>query len=210
MPERQSLRNVHYALLLDDPATGMDRPMYKKPQRLAGAVNEKVSPTSNQEKLWADDGVFDISSMLGDIALEIELATLPIKAQAVLLGHEYKNGVMTMKDTDEPPYLAIGFMSQYRPGLFRLVWLLKGKFSLLADDYATATDAAAWRSAKLTGTFVKRDRDGMWQAVADTNEGFNGGAEGWFNSVFASDTVRDQEEDPPDDENETGEPEDET
>ena len=181
MPQRQSLRNLHYALLTEDTA---ERVAYETPKPLVGAISAKVNPTSNQAKLWADDGVFDIASMLGDITLEIELATLPIKAQAVLLGHHYENGVMTMKDTDEPPYLAIGFMSQPQPSRFRFVWLYKGKFALLQDEYATATDSAAWRNAKLTGTFVKREHDGEWQAIADSGDAGFSGAEQWFQAVY--------------------------
>ena len=105
MPQRQSPRNLHYAILKSDTAAAVS---YEQPQPLVGAISAKISPASNQEKLWADDGVFDIANSLGDISLEIELATLPIRAQAVLLGHRYANGVMTMTDTDEPPYLAIG------------------------------------------------------------------------------------------------------
>ena len=183
MPQRQSLRNLHYAILKSDTAAAVS---YEQPQPLVGAISAKISPASNQEKLWADDGVFDIANSLGDISLEIELATLPIRAQAVLLGHRYANGVMTMTDTDEPPYLAIGFMSQPRPGRFRFVWLYKGKFALMQDEYATATDSAAWRQSKLNGTFVKREHDGEWQVIADSgDEGFTA-ADTWFQSVYPS------------------------
>ena len=181
MPQRQSLRNLHYALLTQDTIGSI---LYGKPAPLVGAISAKVSPASNQEKLWADDGVFDIANSLGDISVEIELATLPIRAQAILLGHQYSNGVMTMSDLDEPPYLAIGFMSQPQPGRFRFVWLYKGKFALVQDEYATATDSAAWRQAKLSGTFVKREHDGQWQVIADSgDEGFTG-AEDWFKAVY--------------------------
>ena len=191
MPQRQSLRNLHYAILKSDTADGV---VYEPPQPLVGAISAKIAPTSNQEKLWADDGVFDIASYLGDISLEIELATLPIRAQAVLLGHTYADGVMTMQDTDEPPYLAIGFMSQPRKGVFRFVWLYKGKFALVQDEYATATDAAAWRTSELNGTFVKREHDGQWQVIADSgDEGFTG-ADTWFQSVYP--TTPAQEPDP--------------
>lgn len=181
MPQRQSLRNLHYAILTSDTAAGVE---YQPPAPLVGAISAKISPTSNQEKLWADDGVFDIASNLCDISLEIELATLPIKAQAVLLGHTYQDGVMTLKDTDEPPYLAIGFMSQPQPGRFRFVWLYKGKFALLSDEYATSTDSAAWRQAKLSGTFVKREFDGEWQVIADSGDAGFTAADFWFRSVY--------------------------
>ena len=79
--QRQSLRNIHYALLTSDTPEGVT---YAKPEPLVGAISASISPTTNQEKLWADDGVFDIASQLGDITLELELAALPMKAQAIL------------------------------------------------------------------------------------------------------------------------------
>ncbi len=181
MPQRQSLRNLHYALLINDNASGVE---YATPQPLVGAINAKISPATSQEKMWADDGVFDIANNLGDISVELELATLPLKAQATLLGHTYMDGVMTMKATDEPPYLAIGFMSQPRPGRFRFVWLYKGKFGLIQDEYATATDAAAWRQPKLTGTFVRREFDSEWQVIADSGDPGFTGADFWFQAVY--------------------------
>ncbi len=181
MPQRQSLRNIHYALLTSDTAAGIT---YGKPEPLVGAVSAKVSPSSNQEKLWADDGPHDVASTLGDITLEMELATLPLKAQATLLDHSYTDGVLTMKDTDEPPYVAIGFMSQPGPNRFRFVWLYKGKFQLLEDEYATATDSAAWRVPKLSASFVKREHDGLWQAIADSGDAGFTGADFWFKSVY--------------------------
>ena len=98
--QRQSLRNIHYALLTSDTAEGVS---YEKPEPLVGAISASISPTTNQEKLWADDGVFDIASQLGDITLELELAALPMKAQAILLGHKYEKGVMVQNASDEAP-----------------------------------------------------------------------------------------------------------
>ncbi len=181
MTQRQSLRNLHYAILTTDTAAKLE---YQAPKPLVGAISAKISPSSNQEKLYADDGVFDIANALGDITLELELATLPIKAQAALLGHTYQDGVMTMKDTDEPPYLAIGFLSQPQPGRFRFVWLYKGKFSLVEDEYATSTDSAAWRLPKLSGTFIKREHDGNWQIIADSGDPGFTAADFWFKSVY--------------------------
>ena len=60
--QRQSLRNIHYAILTSDTAEGA---VYETPQPLVGAISASISPTTNQEKLWADDGVFDIASQLG-------------------------------------------------------------------------------------------------------------------------------------------------
>lgn len=179
--QRQSLRNIHYALLTSDTAEGVS---YEKPEPLVGAISASISPTTNQEKLWADDGVFDIASQLGDITLELELAALPMKAQAILLGHKYEKGVMVQNASDEAPYVAIGFMSQPQPNQFRCVWLYKGKFQLVEDEYSTSNDSPAWRQPKLTGTFVQRDYDGNWQISADTSDPEFTGVDSWFNEVY--------------------------
>lgn len=179
--QRQSLRNIHYALLTSDTTEGVT---YAKPELLVGAISASISPTTNQEKLWADDGVFDIASQLGDITLELELAALPMKAQAVLLGHKYEKGVMVQNASDEAPYVAIGFMSQPQPNQFRCVWLYKGKFQLVEDEYSTSNDSPAWRQPKLTATFVQRDYDGNWQISADTSDPEFTGVDTWFNEVY--------------------------
>ena len=179
--QRQSLRNIHYAILTSDTPEGA---AYETPQPLVGAISASISPTTNQEKLWADDGVFDIASQLGDITVELELAALPMRAQAILLGHRYEHGVMVQNASDEAPYVAIGFMSQPQPNPFRCVWLYKGKFQLVEDEYSTSNDSPAWRQPKLTGTFVQRDYDGNWQISADTGDPDFTGVDAWFNAVY--------------------------
>lgn len=182
--QRQSLLNLHYAILASDTGDGA---VYQTPRKLAGLISAKVNPSSSQEKLWADDSVADIASALGDITLEIELSSLALHDHGFLLGHSLGMGELVMRDFDEPPYVAVGFMTRYAPNRHRLVWLCKGKFSLVQDEYATATDAAAWRLPKLTGTFVKREYDGMWQAIADTGDPeFIAPIASWFKNVYGS------------------------
>jgi len=183
------LRNIHYALLTEDSDSALT---YGTPQPLAGAISATISPTSNQENLYADDGVFDTQTALGDISLEMELATLPLKTQAVLLGHTYASGVMVQKDTDVPPYVAIGFMARTTKGNYRFAWLLKGKFALKEDDYATMEDAPKWNNPKLSGTFVKRVYDGEWQRVAGSGDEDFTGAETWFDKVPGDQTAASQ------------------
>ncbi len=174
------LRNLHYALLTED---SEDALTYGTPQPLIGAVTAKISPASNQETLYADDGPFDTQTSLGDIAFEMELATLPIKTQAALLGHTYSAGVMIQRDTDIPPYVAIGFMSRTTKGNYRFVWLLKGKFALKDDEFATMEDKPKWNNPKLSGTFVKRIHDGEWKREADSGDVDFTGAATWFDKV---------------------------
>lgn len=181
-PTRKSLRNVHYAILQSDTIDGV---VYGAPAPLVGAITATIKPTTNSETLHADDGPIDVANGLGEIALDMALAVLPLQKQAILLGHTYNNGVMVKKATDEPPYVAIGFMSQERDGRIQFVWLYKGKFHLLEDAYETSSDTPAWKQPSMTGTFVKRIHDDAWEIVANTADpAFAGTADTWFDEVF--------------------------
>jgi hypothetical protein len=48
----------------------------------------------------------------------------------------------------------------------------------------SATDSAAWRQPKLTGTFVRREHDGEWQVIADSGDAGFTGADFWFQAVY--------------------------
>lgn len=179
--ERQSLRNVHFALLTSDTEDGV---AYKTPEKLIGAVAARITPTSNTAQTYSDDGVSDVVNALSQITVEIDLDRLPLEARAKLCGHTYSAGQMVLKDDDEAPYVALGFMSQVTAGEYRLHWLLKGKFSEINEELNTATDTPAWRTNTLVGTFVRRDYDRQWQRIADTGaESSTAKVETWFASV---------------------------
>lgn len=180
---KQSLRNLHYAIQTQDDEQGV---AYEAPVRIVGAISGKITPASESETEYADDGAFDVAYSLGDISVEFDVADLPLKHQAALLGHQYKNGVMIKNADDQPPYVAIGFMSKLSETAIEFVWLLKGKFALIEDEYATATNKPEFRKPKLNGTFVKRIYDGDWEHRANSgDEGFDASvAEGWFSDVY--------------------------
>ena len=86
-------------------------------------------------------------------------------------------------------------MSQPQPNQFRCVWLYKGKFQLVEDEYSTSNDSPAWRQPKLTGTFVQRDYDGNWQISADTSDPDFTGVDSWFTDVYeATESASEQTE----------------
>lgn len=177
------LRDLHYAILIsDDPNTGA---VYEKPVRIAQAINAKISPKQNTETLYADDGPFVTVASMGEVDVELEVSDLPLEVQAALLGHTISNGVMIKKSTDIAPEVAIGFRSVKSNGKYRYVWLLKGKFHLPEEDYATKADKISFNTPKLKGTFVKR-LDDVWQYVADEDSlDFDPTiASSWFTSVY--------------------------
>jgi len=175
------LKELHYALLTKDDSTGVT---YSAPVKIAGAINAKISPKSNTETLYADDGPAETASALGEIEVELEVKDLPLTVQAALLGHTVSNGVMVRKAGDTAPYVAIGFKSQKSNGKYRYVWLYKGKFELPEQEYKTKEDKPSFQTPKIKGTFVKRENDEAWQVIGDEDEvDFTAGAT-WFNAVY--------------------------
>jgi phi13 family phage major tail protein len=175
------LKDLHYALLTKDDSTGVT---YSTPKKIIGAINAKISPKSNTETLYADDGPSETATALGEIDVELEVKDIPLSVQAELLGHTLSNGVIVKKAEDVAPYVAIGFRSEKSNGKFRYKWLYKGKFSLPEEDYSTKEDKPKFQTPKIKATFIKREFDGAWEATGDEDEtGFTAGAT-WFDVVY--------------------------
>jgi phi13 family phage major tail protein len=174
------LRDLYYAILTKDDSTGV---AYQTPVKIAGAINAKISPKSDTQTLYADDGPSESVTTLGEIEVEFEAKDIPLPVQAALLGHTMSNGILIKNANDTAPYVAIGFRSQKSNGKYRYVWLFKGRFETPEQEYKTKEDKPSFQTPKIKGTFVKRDYDNNWQIIGDEDEaGFTAGNT-WFNAV---------------------------
>lgn len=162
------LKDVYYAKLLTDPVGGT--PTYEAPVRLVGAISANVNPNTSTSTLFADDGPYDAATTMGEITLELGLADLPMAAQAALLGHTYSGGILKKSSSDVPPYVAIGYRSLKSDGTYRYMWLNKGKFAALEEEYQTKGDSVEFKTPTIKGAFVKRDSDGEWERMADESD----------------------------------------
>ncbi|MFT9848517.1 major tail protein [Aneurinibacillus sp. REN35] len=181
---RVGLKDLHYALLTKDDATGVT---YSAPKKIIGAITANVSPTTNTETLYADDGPSDVATALGEITVELNVKDLPLETQAELLGHTLgSDGVLLKNADDQAPYVAIGFRSKKSNGKDRFVWLFKGKFQPNEEEYQTREDSPSFQTPTIEGTFVKREFDGNWQAIGDEDAtGFTAAtAQAWFTKVY--------------------------
>jgi len=177
------LNDLHYALLTKDDETGVT---YSAPVKVSGAITAKITPKSNSETLFADDGPAEIATALGEIDVELETKDLDLSTQAALLGHTVNAGVIMKKASDNAPYVALGFKSKKSNGKYRYVWLFKGKFMPPDQEYATQEDKPKFQTPTIKGSFIRRDNDLAWQVVGDEDEtGFTEGAT-WFDSVYGT------------------------
>jgi phi13 family phage major tail protein len=174
------LRDLYYAILTKDDSTGV---AYQTPVKIAGAINAKISPKVDTQTLYADDGPSETVTSLGEIEVEFEVKDIPLPVQAALLGHSVSNGILIKNADDVAPYVALGFRSKKSNGKYRYVWLYKGRFETPEQEYKTMEDKPNFQSAKLKGTFVKRDYDGLWQVIGDEDEAGFTQANTWFDAV---------------------------
>lgn len=179
MAVKIGMKDLYYAKLTKDDVTGVT---YESPTLISGAISAKISPKSDTQTLYADDGAFETVTQLGEIDIEIEVADLPLQVQAALLGHTVTNGVLEAKNSDVAPYVAIGWRSLKSNGKYRYYWLLKGKFELPDEEAQTKEDKAKFQTAKIKGTFMARIYDGKYKLVGDEDEqSFS--ATGWFSDT---------------------------
>lgn len=159
------LRDIHIALLIDDPLDGTAS--YEASERLPGAITANINPNASSETLFADDGPYETASTTGEIALELNVADLPLEWQAKLLGHKIEGGIMKRRTGDIPPWVAVAFRSLKTNGKYRYTWLNKGKFAPSEQGNETKGDSVNFQTPTITGSFVRRDSDDEWERHAD-------------------------------------------
>ncbi|MNB67613.1 hypothetical protein D3C87_865230 [compost metagenome] len=181
--------NFVYALLLDDPITGVAT--YGTPVRIPGLISANINPNSANATLFAENGPYETASTIGEIGLEVNVADLPLETQAELFGHTMENGVLIRKSGDVPPWVAVGYKSLKSNGHFRYTWLLKGKFALPEQSNETKGDSISFQTPTASASFVKRECDDQWERQLDEDSVDYAPSQGaaWFNDPYGSLTV---------------------
>ena len=191
------LTKLHYAILTTDRAPKTDSPsdpgelVYEDPVRLPGAITANFSPNASNDTLFADDGPYDTASTLGAMSLELNVADIPPRHRAVILGCTYDENTGMVKDSanDIPPYLAVGCAVKKSNGSDRLIWYLKGKFAAPDDNNQTKADSVNWNTPTITGNFLKRDYDDQWRYSVDTDDEAYTGDKVDFTEWFTKETL---------------------
>lgn len=164
MARQIGLKDIHIALLTKDDSTSVT---YETPVKLERSISAKITPKTASEKLYSDDAVEEVINSFDSIDVEIELNQLSIESRTKLQGAKVVKGVLLETKDDIAPTLALGFKSKKSNGKYRYVWLYKGSFDLVADEYNTEEDKVKSQTAKLKGTFYARENDGAYRLIAD-------------------------------------------
>lgn len=173
------LRDLYRApITIDD----TDKETYGTPVRMAKAISAKLSVEVAEAILYADDGTDEIEKefVSGEIVLNVN-DLLPADLAALLGQTQDDDNVVYGGETDEAPYVAIGFRAKKAGGQYKYIWLYKVKFAIPDESYTTKGDSIEFSTPEITGQFIKRS-DGLWKAehVAAPD---NAVAASWFTTV---------------------------
>lgn len=178
------LDSLYVAQVTKDDATGTT---YGTPQRIAGAINMKVTPSVDSQNVFADDAVQEIIQVFSQVDVEFEIAEMSNAIYKLLLGKTVNSAGVTYDNAgDIAPFFAIGFRAKKSDGSYRYVWLYKGKFEISDEEFSTGSDKADFKTASVKGTFIKRVSDGKWRGRVDSNDPSVTGAttSAWFTTVY--------------------------
>ncbi|GAA0434403.1 phage tail protein [Virgibacillus sp. AGTR] len=170
----------HLALLTKDDKSGAT---YEPPEAVLGAVNVSVTPNTESNTFYADNGAYEIFNSLGDIDVSMEAADLPLELQKKIYGHQEEGGVQFASIEDITAELALAFRAKVSTGGYRYYWFLKGKAQLLPNEYQTDEGNVTPQTAKLTLKFMPLQFNKRWKAQAEDTADTNF-KDTWFKQVI--------------------------
>lgn len=125
------------------------------PEKFAPALEASITPTTNSNTQYADDGPYDVITGEGPTTVEMSVTGIPTATYAKILGKAFDAASGRVFDGNGvPPYFALGFRSQKSNGKYIYIWFLKGRFQAPTQEFATKTDAPEPKPATITYTAI--------------------------------------------------------
>ena len=176
------LQNFLYGMLTESGTTAT----YGAGLKPGKAVSCNVSISSNDAKLYADDGLAESDTSFQSGTVSIELDNADLTTQATLLGHSISGEEMIRKATDTAPYIGLGrIVTKMVNGSYKykVEFLSKVKFSEPSQENTTKGESVEFGTTTLEG-IVSTLADGTWsksQTFDTMTE-----AQSYLNGLFGS------------------------
>ena len=128
------------------------------------AVSCSVNISSNDAKLYADDGLAESDTSFQNGTVSIEVDNADITTQATLLGHTVSGNEMIRNANDTAPYVALGrIVTKIVNGnyQYKVEFLNKVKFSEPSQENTTKGESVEFGTTTLEG-IVSTLANGDW------------------------------------------------
>ena len=127
----------------------------------------QIKPKNNQEKLYADNQAVEVATATSSYDLTVEMGNLPLEYKALILGHKFENGKITVSSTDTAPYLALMFESTKQNGKSRFVRFTKVQFTEPDETSKTKEENISFSTPTMPATAIYRTSDDVSLEQAD-------------------------------------------
>lgn len=177
------LSNFHIATLIKDDLTGVE---YSTVNRIEGAVSVSVTPNTDSNTKYADNGPFAVLNNLNDIDVTMAAIDIPKSVKKEMFGQQEVNSVLFSNQNDIIKEVALGFEAMIRGGGTRFYWLLKGTPEIIGIEHETDEGAIESKDAELTIKFTPLRYNGNWKAELDSDIVTT---DDWFQEVVYDETI---------------------
>ena len=155
------LKDLYYAIITE--TDGVET--YGAPKKMSEAMTADLSVKTADATLYADDALSENVSEFASCTLSLGIKEVSNEVLEDLLGQEVdEDGVLYAGETDEPPYVAVGFRAKKMGGKYRYIWLQRGKFKVPNESFATKGESIEFKTPTIEGTFSKSKATGKWKA----------------------------------------------
>ena len=180
------LKNLHYAVLTSDTATGVE---YETPVRLESAISLEIQDNTEQVTFYSDDKVEEVINAFAGKEVTLELGYLPNELEAKITGNNYNNqtGIFSQNANAVAPEIALLFEAPKSNGSSRYGVLYKGVFAIEGETYATQEDSVESQTVTLKGIFMPLTYNGKPSIKFDTDSKATNAAHikaKWFQDVI--------------------------
>lgn len=184
------LKNLYYATITEDAATGNET--YGTPAVLAKAISAELSITSENAKLYADDGADVVIKDFQTGTITLSVNDLPTAAVAALTGAVIDdNGILVSQSENQPAPVAIGFQSKSAKGGDRYFWLYRVTFGIPGASLQTKGESVVFATPSIEGTIQRRNKVDVYSNhpwKAEVKAGVTGvdadTITAWFTTVY--------------------------
>lgn len=147
-------------------------PSYGEAHKPAKAISCNVSVTNNSATLYADDGLAESDTGFQTASVTLGLDDDNMEMMALLLGHDFTDGLMTRNSEDVAPYVGLGriatkMVSNERK--YRVEFLKKVKFSEPNQEETTKGEEVDFGTYELEG-IASTLADGTWSDAKEFDD----------------------------------------
>lgn len=159
---------LYYAKVTSDTTTAYTA---ETPVRIPGLTEAGVNMNPQSGAFYADNGIYDTATGMGDLDVSIACADVPPQLRSELFGFDYdaSTGEVAAKDINAP-YVAILYRVMKASGAYRYVCIYKAKAVPNEDRAQTKGGSINFQTNGFTLKGAKRMKDGRYYRMLDDDD----------------------------------------